>query len=162
MSALIKGSSTSGSMIRKGTNQNDDELMLPEYRSSKHSPALMLRDSDVLWPRSSFQGTSDNGATIATIWESAHQVWEWSFQPSGGHVRKKISGMTKDSTGAVLGGATVMLFNTATGLLVDTVVSDSAGNYTTSDPNNVACFAVAYEAGSPDVAGTTKNNLTGV
>ena len=62
---------------------------------------------------------------------------------------------------AVLGSATVQIFNTATGLLVDTVTSDSAGNYFASDPNAVNCFAVAYEAGSPDVAGTTKNNLTG-
>jgi len=142
----------------------NDETVQPSYY--KIAPPLMsgvantLRDSDILWPRSSFTGQTDT-ANCAPIWDSTHQAWEWNFPATGAHVRKKISGVTKDSTGAVLGSATVQIFNTATGLLVDTVTSDSAGNYFASDPNAVNCFAVAYEAGSPDVAGTTKNNLTG-
>lgn len=151
-------------IVLGGTAGNDESIQPTDYRFSppQMTGAVdMGRATDILWPRSSFQGTSDNGATVATIWESAHQMWEWNFPPTGVHVRKKISGVTKDSTGAVLAGATVQIFNTSTGLLVDTVVSDSAGNYYASDPNAVNCFAVAYEAGSPDVAGTTKNNLTG-
>ena len=136
--------------------QPDENLQPPDYRNA---PNGQPQYSDVVWPRSSLRGA--DGTAIANIWESAHQMWEWIFPPTGVHVEKKISGVTKDSTGAILAGATVMLFNTATGLLVDTVVSDSAGNYYCSDPNAVNCFAVAYEAGSPDVAGTTKNNLTG-
>lgn len=139
--------------------RNNDVLQSPDYRESSQVSRSPISSSDALWPRSSFQGA--DGTAIANIWDGAHQIWEWNFPPTGVHVRKKISGVTKDSTGAVLGGATVQIFNTTTGLLVDTVVSDSAGNYYASDPNAVSCFAVGYETGSPDVAGTTVNTLTG-
>lgn len=73
-----------------------------------------------------------------------------------------ISGITRDSTGAVLGGCTVELFYTATDVKFSSTVSNSTtGVYTFQLPtNNLGMFyAVAYLAGSPDVAGTTMNTL---
>jgi hypothetical protein len=117
----------------------------------------------VLWPRSRFQGISDNGATIATIWDSSPLWWEWSgnLWPMGVRVRKHFTGVTRDAFGNRLGNCQVQLFNTATGTLVDTQTSDSQGNYNCGDPNNVTCFLVGYLSGSPDVAGTTVDTLTG-
>jgi hypothetical protein len=55
----------------------------------------------------------------------------------------------------------VDLFNTLTGLQVDTQISASDGSFTCGDPNAVNCFAVADIAGSPETAGTTIQSLTG-
>ena len=90
-----------------------------------------------------------------------HQYWEWCWPVTGTRVRKQVTGTVKDSSGSPVSGATVMLFNTASGTLVDTQTSDSSGVYKCEDPNNVASFAVGYEAGSPDTAGTTVNTITG-
>ncbi|MGZ4849800.1 MAG: hypothetical protein ACXV2C_00240 [Candidatus Bathyarchaeia archaeon] len=114
-----------------------------------------------VWPRSSFTG--QDYVNMPMVWECRHQQWEYSqiMIPDGQHTRKKITGVTRNSVGTAVNGITVNLYNTTTGALVDSQVSDSAGNYTVTDPNGVSCFVVAYLAGSPDTAGTTKNNLTG-
>lgn len=73
-----------------------------------------------------------------------------------------ISGVTKDSTGAALGGCTVKLYTTVDDVERYDTVSDASGNFSFSVPSNGwAWYAVAYKAGSPDVAGTTKNTLVG-
>lgn len=74
-----------------------------------------------------------------------------------------IYGVTKDSTGAVLGSCDVHLFRTEDDVEVDQVVSDATtGAY---EFRGVAggrdYYIVAYKAGSPDVAGTTVNTLIG-
>lgn len=74
----------------------------------------------------------------------------------------KISGVTRDSTGAALGNCQVQLFYTPTDTLVNEVTSDASGNYSFRVGPNIACYAVAYLAGSPDRAGTTVNTLTAV
>ena len=83
-----------------------------------------------------------------------------------------ISGVTKDSNGAALGGCTVEVYETVAevnpnepkGRLVNSTVSDANGNYSIdvyAGPN--ATFRVqSYKAGAPDVAGTTVNTLIGV
>lgn len=76
----------------------------------------------------------------------------------------RLTGTTKDSTGAALGNCVVHWFNTAGDLLLDTVTSDANGLFefrTAGQPPN-AYYLVAYKAGSTDVAGTTVNTLTGV
>lgn len=74
-----------------------------------------------------------------------------------------ISGITKDSTGAVLGSCTVKLFATATDTLLQTITSDAttgAYQFLYTSPF-FACYVVAYKAGSPDVSGTTVNTIVG-
>lgn len=76
--------------------------------------------------------------------------------------RYRISGVTYDSAGSTLGGVTVEVFETASNRLVAVVTSDASGNYTAdvSATPGTAFFAVGYKAGSPDVAGTTRADLT--
>ena len=73
-----------------------------------------------------------------------------------------LNGITKDSSGAVLGNCVVMLFRTGDDTVESETVSDGSGNYSFTRGNNLAAYCVAYKSGSPDVAGTTVNTLTGV
>lgn len=72
-----------------------------------------------------------------------------------------ITGVTRGSTGAALGGVSLEVFRTD-GTLVSRTTSDGSGNFVTDPVGLGATYQVdAYLSGSPDVAGTTKNNLQG-
>lgn len=74
-----------------------------------------------------------------------------------------IYGVTKDSTGAVLGSCAVDLYRTADDVVMDRATSDASGNYEFRSASlTTTYYIVAYKAGSPDVAGTTVNTLVGV
>lgn len=72
-----------------------------------------------------------------------------------------ITGVTKDSTGVALATCDIDLFETTTDTKRANTTSDGSGAF--SFPANAydRYYAVAYKAGSPDVAGTTVNTLTG-
>jgi len=72
-----------------------------------------------------------------------------------------LTGITKDSTGAVLGSCVVHLFYTDTDILVNEVTSDpTTGAFSfLIGPNAGKFYLVAYKPGSPDVAGTSINTL---
>lgn len=75
-----------------------------------------------------------------------------------------LSGVTYDSNGVILPSCTVDLFDTATDIRLDTKVSDAttgAFSFTSAGFSPATHYLVAYLAGSPDVAGTTINTLTG-
>lgn len=75
----------------------------------------------------------------------------------------QIAGTTKDATGTPLGNCTVHLFNTVTDVLLQVVQSDATGAFTfrgVGQPPD-AYYLVAYKQGSPDVAATSVNTLTG-
>lgn len=85
---------------------------------------------------------------------------DFDFAPPDPGPLYVISGVTRDSTNAPLGGCQVMLFRTRDDILVDETVSDGSGNYRFTAPSPVETYyVIAYEAGSPDVAGTTVNTL---
>lgn len=95
---------------------------------------------------------------------------EQRFQPGVIHPLKlpariaMLSGVTYDSQGVILGGCTVDLFETATDIKLDTKISDAttgAFAFTSARYSPATHYLVAYLAGSPDVAGTTVNTLTG-
>jgi hypothetical protein len=89
-------------------------------------------------------------------------VWMHGNYPLPGLPPILISGVTKDSTGAALASCTVQLFRTADDQLVQEFLSDGSGNYASSPVGlGQLYYAVAYKAGSPDVAGTTVNTLAG-
>lgn len=74
----------------------------------------------------------------------------------------RISGVTRDSTGAALGGVSLVLFRADTEQLVERMTSDGSGNYASSPVGLGILYQVdAYKPGSPDVAGTTLNTLQG-
>ena len=161
MSAIITfGNNLYANKIRRGLNQNDDVLQGSNY--SANEPATTIgraQDVDILWTRSTFSKSFSAGSDGAE--DCMSQRWEWYWPLTGCNVRKVVSGVVKDSNGDPVSGATVKLFNTATGLLVDTQTSAADGSYSCGDPNNVASFAVAYHTGSPDTAGTTVNTVAG-
>lgn len=73
-----------------------------------------------------------------------------------------ISGITKDSTGAVLENCVVKLFDSDTNAMMQTMTSDANGVYSFQVAPGKVFYVVAYKAGVPDVAGTTVNTLQGV
>jgi hypothetical protein len=74
-----------------------------------------------------------------------------------------IAGITRDSSGAALPSCTVHLFLTSTDAETNEVTSGTDGTYTfTGASPALNQYAVAYKSGSPDVAGTTRNDLTGI
>lgn len=74
----------------------------------------------------------------------------------------KLVGISKDSADAVLPGATVMVFRTSDRQYIGETISDPVtGVFEYSVTPGVAYFVVSYKPGTPDVAGTTLNTLTG-
>ncbi len=71
-----------------------------------------------------------------------------------------LSGVTRNAHGATLASVTVDVFDEASETFLGTSVSDSGGNYSvTLSASSTGVFAVGYLSGTPDVAGTTLNNL---
>jgi hypothetical protein len=149
MSVII--SRTGAATFDLVTRRNDESLMRPEFRARRRTDPF-----EITWRRSGFLGRAD-----MAIFDAPANQFEYSDYRSGKSTPKMITGTAYDANGNVLAGATIMLFNTATGLLVETVTADAAGYFRIGDPNGVACFIVAYLAGAPDVFGTTTNTLTG-
>ena len=70
----------------------------------------------------------------------------------------RLSGVSRDSTGAPLGLCTVMIFETQRRLLVAELTSDAAGAWAIDMmPGLGPFFYVEYLVGSPDRAGTSIN-----
>jgi hypothetical protein len=72
-----------------------------------------------------------------------------------------ISGTTRDSTGAALGLCTVHVFRAIDDVEVGLIRSDANGLFRIYVPVSLQFYIVAYLPGSPDVAGTTVNTLSG-
>ena len=70
-----------------------------------------------------------------------------------------VTGITRDSAGAVLTGCVVDLFLTGGDVLLASITSDGAGAFSFHNPGSGPFYIVAYKAGSPDVAGTTANTV---
>lgn len=139
---------------------NDDANQAVDYRTTlPYTKEGMAQDIDTLWTRSSFPSQASSNGFGGL--DGMHQYWEWNWPPTGCHVRKVVSGVVTDCAGVPQANVTVQLFNTATGLLVDTQTSAADGSYQCGDPNAVACFAVGYLPDTPDTAGTTLNTITG-
>lgn len=76
----------------------------------------------------------------------------------------QISGFTRDSTGAILGGCVVELYATATDVALYKTTSDAttgAFTFTSAGFSPLTHYIVAYKAGATDVAGTSINTLVG-
>lgn len=74
----------------------------------------------------------------------------------------QITGITYDSTGVALPSCKVQIYRTADDSYVSDTTSDATTGYYAIPASNVFThYLVAYLVGSPDVAGTTVNTLTG-
>lgn len=78
-------------------------------------------------------------------------------------VRWLVSGTTKNSVGTAIGSCEVDLFRTVDDVKVNATISDITivGAFSFSVGLSQSYYAVAYLAGSPDIAGTTVNTLVG-
>lgn len=72
-----------------------------------------------------------------------------------------IGGVSRDSTGAALGGCTVKLYNFDNDQMVASTVSDGSGNYSFTVMSGTMWYVRFYLAGSPNSAGTTDNRIVG-
>lgn len=72
-----------------------------------------------------------------------------------------LTGVTRDSAGAILGGVTVNAFDATNDALVAAGTSDAVtGAYSLTVTGTGPFYAVAHKAGSTFVAGTTRRDLT--
>ncbi len=72
----------------------------------------------------------------------------------------KISGVTRDGTGAALASCLVKLFRSSDDTLLATTTSDANGAYLFKMTDSLGVYYVtAYKAGSPVVAGITVDLL---
>lgn len=104
-----------------------------------------------------------NPARFLIMPSSVHNGVADVFNRSTGLLRTVFSGISRDSTGVVLGNCTVLLFRTSDNVLMAQTTSDALGAWTI-DVMLVGgpFFLVEYKAGAPDVAGTSLNTLTPV
>lgn len=117
-----------------------------------------LRRASALDPQSAMQATGGGplGSGVLTNGRRGAPFRSPSFSTAA----FTVSGVTRDSTGAPIGGCAVELFLSDGDTKVDAVVSNGAGAFVfaaTAGPY----YLVAYKAGVPDVAGTSVNTLAG-
>lgn len=72
-----------------------------------------------------------------------------------------LNGTTRDGIGNALPNCVLDLFVTRTDVKVASTTSDSSGNYSFQILVGGPFYIVAYLEGSPDIAGTTVNDLVG-
>lgn len=72
-----------------------------------------------------------------------------------------LNGVTRDSSGAILGGCTVKIYKTSDHTYVATTTSNaSTGAYSFSGlTDGASYYIVSWKSGAPDVFGTTDDTL---
>ena len=143
-------------------------VRLPDVRAmdpswQEHSTARVYApwQDGRLWSASRALG----GAMGSMIGEDAGTGGVWGIElADDGGVKSGVrySGIVKNNSGNPVAGATVTSFlaSNAGVAVAASSVSDSAGGFVAVSPFPVVNhYLVAYKPGSPDVAGTTKNNI---
>lgn len=104
-------------------------------------------------------------ASALALTDSVSRSGDWeplSCHGEGLQAQKFILGRCLDESSNGVSGAVVQGFLTATDAFVGEATADSNGNYEFGTPwAGQQHYLVAYRAGSPDIAGTTVNTLTG-
>jgi hypothetical protein len=95
------------------------------------------------------------GSTVINRGEVGTKV----YCSPGGRANFRISGVTRDSGGTILGSARVELFVTSMDVSIAEKISDASGNFAFDMPGTGPFYLVAYKTGSPDIAGTTVNTI---
>lgn len=137
------------------------DLRARDILNPADSPRVQRRpwEDGALWPTSRPLG---NGQGL--IGEDASTgSGRWGLWPeeAGDPGRKKIWGTALDSSGSPLAGVSLQAVRADGSSCDGTATSDASGYYLIPVSNPTGAYKVdAYLAGSPDVAGTTVNNLT--
>lgn len=139
-------------------NPNLGHVGMP-FNASKLAPGLPRPDSigkNVRNLGKMYQHGERSGAMPNPIVKITNDVPHRRVQ---GSLRMVISGVSRDSVGATLGSCRVMLFRTTDRAFISETTSDGSGNWSMEVLVSGPFFLVEYKSGSPDVAGTSKNNL---
>lgn len=145
--------------------RDDDRINLVTFTVEKYLPLHLCGGRAVSdykslwWPRGNAL-VGDGGLDVSML-----DGVQWGSYDTVGGISSRVGfvGISRDQYGSPLGSCVVQLFRTSDDRFIMEVTSDSSGNFTlfswyTPDQH----YIVAYKAGSPDVAGTTVNTLTGV
>jgi hypothetical protein len=74
----------------------------------------------------------------------------------------RITGVTRNSAGVILGSCTVLLYKTSDHSYVTSMTSDAdTGEYSFALDNSAEYFVVAFKSGTPNVQGVTDDDLVG-
>ena len=94
------------------------------------------------------------------LWDIEATWWMWPRRDTGARSCKTLSGTTKDANGDALPNCTVDCFTTADDVFQGTCLSDNVGNFVCPTYATGSHYLVAYKTSDPNVAGTTRNDLT--
>lgn len=160
--------------IRQATLFDEDKTTLSrlDYPNGNRGPTTMDQGwthRGGWWPSRGGMGfyTDPAAGQIAIFSQDMGSDTPGEYEPwrrgnQGCNTLKYIMGQCKDANNAVVSGATVQGFLTATDAFVRETQADANGNYElgTEYPGQNH-YLVAYRAGAPDAAGTTVNTLQG-
>lgn len=133
-----------------------------EYDQDESWNQYLYGWSSVLWPRSRWapipvgnaQGSPSDSLSLL------YTTWWWSHRTGGATERTQMFGQTLNQSSAIVANATVTMYDQTLGVQVDQQTSDPGGNYLVGSPYGAGrSFVVAYKPGSPDIAGTSQDNL---
>lgn len=144
--------------------QKDDKTNLWQYDSEDFWNGFPYSWQDGLYPRSRSpaQGMGAIGAVLgpSDVVASMYTMWWWSVRPGGATERWQMFGQCLDQSSNVVANATVTMYDQTLGVQIDQQNSDNGGNYKVGSPyGSGRGFVVAYKPGSPDIAGTSQDNL---
>lgn len=122
-----------------------------QFARSGFGASNVFRNASVDWP-----GENDEAGN-STAFIRRGQVGTVVYRSLGGFSNHQLAGVTRDSSGAVLGFCRVDLCQS--NLIIQTLISDINGNFLFEGCGSGPFFIVAYKQGLPDVAGTTVNTL---
>jgi hypothetical protein len=137
---------------------SDERGRMPVDRWNDTSSRALPYEDGALWYSSRMMG----GDPTVPMCFNPLVNGKWSTFPmeGGNQTMNKLVGITRDSSGNILGSAIVKVFLTATDQELRQVTSDAGGYFELpSEYAGSNHYLVAYKAGSPDVAGTTVNTL---
>jgi hypothetical protein len=139
---------------------SSEQGWLPNFQWNGWSfqPLEPWRDG-LLWPYSKMSGMDANSFIGLDSVSTTRWGVERGNDSAGGQQQKKLIGVTRDNTGAVLGSCVIQGIRTSDDAFDNQMTSDSAGYFEFCCKFTTAYYLVAYKAGSPDVAGTTVNTL---
>jgi len=140
---------------------SSEQGYLPYYQwyGWNAQPLEPWRDA-ILWPYSKMSGMDGTSSLIGL---DSNSTGRWGVErgndSAGGQQRLKLTGTTRDNTGAVLGSCMVLGFRSSDEAFEGQMTSDTAGYFEFPCQYTTAHYLVAYKPDGPDVAGTTVNTL---
>jgi hypothetical protein len=88
------------------------------------------------------------------------QLGTFVVRSIGSPVNRFLTGVSRlGPGGTALGNCVCTLFQTGGDRPTQIQISDASGNYNFANPGSGPFYVRAYQVGSPDLAGTTRNNL---